>query len=239
MKSAVTETNRIALVTGASRGLGLETARQLLAQGDTVYIGVRTVSQELTKLVKLHGARARCRIIDVTKSADVERALDEISREHGKLDVLVNNAAIHYDTWQTASRSDMNAVEEAFATNLLGAWRTSLAFAPLLEQARPGVIVNVSSRAGALNRIDASAPAYGVTKAALNALTISLAKDFADRHVLVNAVCPGWVATDMGGHGGRPVSKGAAGIVWAANLAADGPSGGFFRDGEPISWLDG
>jgi NAD(P)-dependent dehydrogenase (short-subunit alcohol dehydrogenase family) len=158
VKSAVTGTNRIALVTGASRGLGLETAQQLLAQGDTVYIGVRTVSQELTELIKPHGTRARCRIIDVTKSADVERTHDEISREHGKLDVLVNNAAIHYDTWQTASRSDMNAVEQAVATNLLGAWRMSVAFASLLEQASPGVIVNVFQAAPAHSIVSARLP---------------------------------------------------------------------------------
>jgi NAD(P)-dependent dehydrogenase (short-subunit alcohol dehydrogenase family) len=239
MKTSVARPSRIVLVTGASRGLGLETAKQLLDQGDTVYIGVRSVTRDLTELLNRHGSRARSRIIDVTKPDDIERARDEIRSEHGKLDVLINNAAIHYDTWQTASRADMNQVEDAVATNLLGAWRLSVAFASLLENARPGLIVNVSSGGGALNSIEAAAPAYGVTKAALNALTISLAKDFAHRHVLVNAVCPGWVATDMGGPGGRPVSDGAAGIVWAANLSASGPTGGFFRDGKRISWMDG
>ena len=239
MTSSVTTTNRIVLVTGASRGLGFETCLQLLAQGDTVYLGVRSAAEEVVTQLTPYGSRARLRILDVTQPDDMARLRAEVNTEHGRLDVLVNNAAIHCDTWQTASRADMRTVEEAVATNLLGPWRMSAAFATLLERSRPGIIVNVSSGGGAINGIEATAPAYSVSKAALNALTISLAKDFADRNVLVNAVCPGWVATDMGGHGGRAVREGAAGIVWATNLSINGPTGAFFRDGKRISWSSG
>jgi NAD(P)-dependent dehydrogenase (short-subunit alcohol dehydrogenase family) len=99
-----------------------------------------------------------------------------------------------------------------------------------------GRIVNVSSGAGALTGMGASTPAYGVSKAALNAFTIKLAADVRDRGILVNAVCPGWVATAMGGTGGRPVHEGAASELWAVDLPVDGPTGGFFRDGRPIDW---
>ena len=119
---------------------------------------------------------------------------------------------------------------------LYGPWRLAQAFAPLLRQSAHPRIVNVSSGAGALNSLGKGPPAYAVSKAGLNALTRMLAAELQDDGVLVNAVCPGWVATEMGGAGGRPISEGAAGIVWAALLADDGPSGGFFRDEQPLEW---
>lgn len=120
--------------------------------------------------------------------------------------------------------------------NVFGAWRVSAAFAKLLVASGHGRLVNVSSEAGSLASMGSGSPAYSMTKAALNALTRFLAAELRSGGVLVNAVCPGWVATDMGGSGGRPVRDGAAGIVWAATLPDDGPTGGFFRDGRPIPW---
>jgi NAD(P)-dependent dehydrogenase (short-subunit alcohol dehydrogenase family) len=149
---------------------------------------------------------------------------------------LVNNAAIHYDTWQRASTADLRVVTEALEVNLLGAWQTSLTLLPLLRASGHGRIVNVSSEAGSLASMDGGAPAYSVSKAALNALTRMLAGDLRRDGILVNAVCPGWVATDMGGPGGRPVAEGAASVLWAVDLPDDGPTGGFFRDGRPIPW---
>ena len=121
------------------------------------------------------------------------------------LDVLVNNAAIHYDTWERALTADLGVVREALETNTLGPWRMAIAFADLLRASAHGRLVNVSSGAGALTGMRDGAPAYSVSKAALNALTLMLADALARDGVLVNAVCPGWVATDMGGAGGRPV----------------------------------
>jgi NAD(P)-dependent dehydrogenase (short-subunit alcohol dehydrogenase family) len=154
----------------------------------------------------------------------------------GKLDVLVNNAAISYDTWQRAASADLRVVREAAETNLYGPWLLVEEFLPLLRASEHPRIVNVSSEAGSLASMGGGTPAYAVTKAALNALTIMLAAELRGERILVNAVCPGWVGTDMGGPGGRPVAEGAASVVWAAVLPDDGPTGGFFRDGRPLRW---
>jgi NAD(P)-dependent dehydrogenase (short-subunit alcohol dehydrogenase family) len=119
---------------------------------------------------------------------------------------------------------------------LLGAWRTAQACLPLLRRSPHGRLVNVSSGAGSISGMGGGTPAYSVSKAALNALTRILAAELRDDGVLVNAVCPGWVATDMGGAGGRPVEEGAASVMWAVELPDDGPTGGFFRDGRPVDW---
>lgn len=127
-------------------------------------------------------------------------------------------------------------MQEAIDTNTLGPWRMCKAFVPLLRCSQHGRIINVSSGAGSIASMDNSTPAYSVSKAALNAFTRSLAAELKREGILVNAVCPGWVATDMGGSGGRPVEDGAASVVWAAMLPDDGPTGGFFRDGKPVPW---
>jgi NAD(P)-dependent dehydrogenase (short-subunit alcohol dehydrogenase family) len=170
--------------------------------------------------------------LDVADPESVRAAAAGLDR----LDVLVNNAAILYDTWQRGVDADLDQVREAFDTNLLGAWRMTQAVLPLLRASPAGRIVNVSSGAGALTDMGGGTPAYRTSKAALNALTRVLAAELRGDGILVNAVCPGWVATDMGGAGGRPVADGAAGIVWAATLPDDGPTSGFFRDGHPVDW---
>jgi NAD(P)-dependent dehydrogenase (short-subunit alcohol dehydrogenase family) len=217
----------VALVTGANRGLGLEVVRQLAARGHTVIAGARDPAQ----VPALDGdvRPVRLDVTDEESIAAVRAGLDA-------LDVLVNNAAIHYDTWERALTADLATVRDALDTNTLGPWRTAIAFADLLRASPHGRLVNVSSGAGTLAGMRDGAPAYSVSKAALNALTLMLADALAHDRVLVNAVCPGWVATDMGGSGGRPVRDGAAGIVWAATLPDGGPTGGFFRDGRPIDW---
>jgi NAD(P)-dependent dehydrogenase (short-subunit alcohol dehydrogenase family) len=132
--------------------------------------------------------------------------------------------------------ADLDRVHRAMETNLYGAWRTALAFLPLLRRSAHPRLVNVSSGGGSISEMGAGTPAYSVSKAALNALTRILAAELRADGVLVNAVCPGWVATDMGGAGGRPVADGAASVVWAVLLADDGPTGGFFRDRRPVAW---
>jgi NAD(P)-dependent dehydrogenase (short-subunit alcohol dehydrogenase family) len=170
--------------------------------------------------------------LDVADPESVRAAAAGLER----LDAVVNNAAILYDTWQRGVDADLDQVRAALETNLLGAWRVTQAVLPLLRRSAAGRIVNVSSGAGALTDMGGGTPAYRTSKAALNALTRILAAELRGERILVNAVCPGWVATDMGGAGGRPVSEGAAGIVWAVELPDDGPTGGFFRDGRPIAW---
>jgi NAD(P)-dependent dehydrogenase (short-subunit alcohol dehydrogenase family) len=174
--------------------------------------------------------------LDVTRGDDIEHARASADRELGRLDALINNAAALYDTWQQALNADLDQVRAALEINTFGPWNMVRAFLPLLRRSAHPRVVNVSSEAGSLASMGVEAPAYNVSKVALNAVTRMLAAELRRYHILVNSVCPGWVATDMGGPGGRPVSQGAAGIVWAATLPDDGPTGQFFRDGRPVPW---
>ncbi|MGT2468557.1 SDR family NAD(P)-dependent oxidoreductase [Mesorhizobium atlanticum] len=174
------------------------------------------------------GGKVEAIALDVAVYDAAAHAAAEVERRFGRLDVLVNNAAIHYDPSARALRPDWTVIREAFEINVFGAWRVAAAFAPLLTASGHGRLVNVSSEGGSLASMGAGAPAYSTSKATLNALTRILAAELRGSGVLVNSICPGWVATDMGGPGGRPVAQGAAGIVWAATLPDDGPTGGFF-----------
>jgi NAD(P)-dependent dehydrogenase (short-subunit alcohol dehydrogenase family) len=228
----------VAVVTGANRGIGLEVVRQLAQRGYVTVLGARDLAKgsSAARELALAGIDVLPRRLDVTDSRTVETLAAELDARYGRLDVLVNNAAILYDTWQRASDADLTQVREALETNLLGAWSTTLVLLPLLRAAGRGRIVNVSSEAGSLASIGGGAPAYRISKAALNVLTRMLAAELRGSGILVNAVCPGWVATDMGGPGGRPVHEGAASVLWAVDLPEGGPTGGFFRDGRPLPW---
>ena len=231
-------TARLALVTGANRGIGLEVCRQLAAREFAVLLTARDPRKAKAAATELNGGgRVEPMALDVADVKSIHKAAAEVAARYGYLDVLINNAAIHYDTWETVESADVDGtVTEAIGTNLLGPWRMCQAFLPLLRKSRAGRIVNVSSESGSLAHMSAGPPAYQVTKAALNALTRTLAGELRRDRILVNAVCPGWVATDMGGAGGRPVADGAASVLWAVTLPDDGPSGGFFRDGKPLPW---
>lgn len=229
----------MALVTGGNRGIGLEVCRQLADRGFVVLLTARdavkakTAASELAKYGTVEPLH-----LDVADPTSIKKAAADVASRYGGLDVLINNAGINYDTWETVENAEMNGtVMETITTNLLGPWRLCQAFLPLLRKSQAGRIVNVSSESGSLADMGAGPPAYQVTKAALNALTRTLAGELRSAHILVNAVCPGWVATDMGGAGApRSVKEGAAGIVWAATLPDKGPTGGFFRDGKPLPW---
>ena len=223
------------LITGANRGIGREVGAQLAAVGHHVLLGSREPekARAAAHSITTAGGTATVLALDISNPASISAACDVVSGLGG-LDVLVNNAAVLYDTWQSAIDPDVDQVREALETNLFGTWQLTSALAPFLRSSRHGRIVNVSSGAGALTDMGGGLPAYRVSKVSLNALTRMWAAELPG--VLVNSVCPGWVATDMGGSGGRPVSDGAAGIVWAATLSDDGPTGGFFRDQHPIPW---
>ncbi|RAZ90350.1 short-chain dehydrogenase [Mesorhizobium hawassense] len=226
---------RVALVTGGNRGIGLEAARQLAELGFTVLIGVRDLAKGEAAANTLDG-KVEAIALDVAAPDAAAQVAAEVERRFGRLDVLVNNAAIHYDPSARALKPDWTMIREAFETNVFGAWRVAAAFAPLLSASGHGRLVNVSSEGGSLASMGAGAPAYSTSKATLNTLTRILAGELRGSGVLVNSICPGWVATDMGGQGGRPVAQGAAGIVWAATLPDDGPTGGFFRDRKKLPW---
>jgi NAD(P)-dependent dehydrogenase (short-subunit alcohol dehydrogenase family) len=229
----VERTGRVVVVTGGNRGIGLEVVRQLAARGDTLVLGSRGPAAGEKAAEGVDG-EVLVRRLDVDDMATIAAVADELTKEPGRVDVLVNNAAIHYDTWQSAAGADLDVVREALETNLLGAWRCVEAFLPLLRRSDHGRIVNVSSEGGSLASMGGGIPAYRVSKVGLNALTKMLADELRGDRILVNSVCPGWVATDMGGPGGRPVEEGAASVIWAVDLPDRGPSGGFFRDGQPV-----
>jgi NAD(P)-dependent dehydrogenase (short-subunit alcohol dehydrogenase family) len=228
----------ITLITGANRGLGLETARQLAQRGHAVLLGCRDreKGERAAERLRREQFDATALLLDVASDESIAAARAEVERTRGRLDVLINNAAIHYDDSQRAASADLRLAREALATNAIGAWSVAIAFVPLLRKSAHGRLVNVSSESGSLAGMGGTAPAYSMSKAALNALTRQLAADLARDRILVNSVCPGWVATDMGGAGGRPIPEGAASIVWAATLPDGGPTGGFFRDGEALPW---
>ncbi|WP_406279071.1 SDR family NAD(P)-dependent oxidoreductase [Embleya sp. NBC_00896] len=228
----------VALVTGANRGIGHEVARQLARRGHTVLVGARSAeaAEAAASTLRAAGLDTHPLLLDVTDPAGVVRAAAVVEERFGRLDALINNAAITYDTWQRAATADLEVVAEAGDTNLYGPWRTVQAFLPLLRRSAHPRIVNVSSEAASLTNMGGGTPAYTVSKVGLNALTRMLAAELRADRILVNAVCPGWVATDMGGPGGRPPAAGAAGIVWAATLPDTGPTGGFFRDARPLPW---
>ena len=222
------ERKKIALVTGANRGLGFETCRQLARLGLTVILSARDFNkgEVAAKQLVERGLDVIFYELDVLNQSHMNRITHQIEQRFGRLDVLVNNAAILYDTWQSTLNANLDVVNQALTTNLFGPWRLSQLCIPLMKRNNYGRIVNVSSGAGSLHYMGSGSPAYSVSKAALNAFSCILAADLHGTGILVNSVDPGWVATDMGGRGGRPVGDGAKGIVWAATLPDNGPSGG-------------
>lgn len=229
------DVSRVVVITGAARGLGLEVARQLSVRGDEVVV---TARDEAAAQAVAHdlGPPAAAAQLDVADDASVAAFAERMAAEHTHVDVLINNAAAFYDEHVTPSQARLATVRGAFETNVLGPWQITQALLPLIRGSAHGRIVNVSSESGSLASMGAGEAAYGVSKAALNALTRKLADELRAEDILVNAICPGWTATDMGGPHGRPVSEGALSIIWGADLPDGGPTGGFFRDGERLAW---
>ena len=239
------EERRWALVTGAGRGLGREVCRQLAIAGYAVVVGTRDPAAGPGLIEELDGDGHVATRLDVTDATSIAGAVDAVGARAGRLDVLVNNAAAYVDWSETASTADLEVSRRVLETNLFGPWRMIQEFLPLLRRSPHPRIVNVASGAGShqdaafgLSTPGGTAASYGVSKAALIALTSKLAAELAGEPVIVNAVCPGLTATWPGAEqmGARPVAEGASGVVWAATLPDDGPRGGLFRDGEPLPW---
>ncbi len=224
----------IALVTGGNRGIGLETVRQLAARGWNVWLGARDEAQgrAAASIVKgnVHSLQ-----IDIADAASVSRAAERFGNISKRLDVLINNAGILIDANASLLDVDEETIVTSFQTNTVGALRVSRAFLPYLRKSDTPRIINVSSGGGQLSDPATWAPAYCLSKTALNGVTVQLAASLPG--IAVNSACPGWVRTDMGGSAApRSVEQGASGIIW---LAADAPqtvTGGFYRDGEAIAW---
>jgi NAD(P)-dependent dehydrogenase (short-subunit alcohol dehydrogenase family) len=231
---------RVALVTGANRGLGLETSRQLLSKGLTVVLAGRddaALERAHRTLTKDEQRRAITVRMDVTDIESVNTAHRKLTERVGSVDVLVNNAAVLVGENDDVLSIPLDAYRDSFETNVFGVIEVCRVFAPDMSRAQYGRIVNVSSGAGQLATMSAYAPAYSMSKAALNAFTRILAQTYRASGVLVNAVDPGWVRTDMGGPSApRSPREGADTIVWLATLPDGGPTGGFFRHRRAIEW---
>ena len=227
----------VALISGGNRGLGRETARQLALQGYHVFLGSRDLEAGRAIAKELPGSVEAVEL-DVTSDTQAARLRGVVERR-GRLDALVNNAGITGSAkYQTSILElDLADLAQVMDVNVTGALRVASAVVPLMRARGSGCIVSVSSGMGQLSDMGKGAPAYRLSKTALNAFTRVLSQELADTQIKVNAVCPGWVRTDLGGANATlAVEEGARGIVWAATLPADGPTGGFFRHGKPIGW---
>src|SRR5688572_405335 len=237
------EQRRVAVVTGGNRGLGFGVAKALAEHGHRVVLTAR--NPEHAEVAAQELARENLDVVhfklDVTKPAEAARLAAFINEHYERIDALINNAGVLPDGRNTPDYSVMMAdpelVLKTFDTNTLGALRVTQALLPLMKAQNSGNIVNVSSGMGALTDMRGGSPAYRLSKVSLNALTRIFAAELAGTGIKVNSVCPGWVRTDLGGpHATRSVEDGVKGILWAAMLDESGPSGGFFRDAQPIDW---
>jgi NAD(P)-dependent dehydrogenase (short-subunit alcohol dehydrogenase family) len=231
----VSENAGVALVTGATRGIGREVARQLADRGYTVIVSARDVGKAEAFATEIGGG-ALALELDVSDPASIDAAVAAVGADPGRLDVLVNNAGVGLDWGVSATEPDFDVIQEIAETNLYGAYRLAVGLLPLLRASDHPRIVNVSSGMGGVAEMGGWAPGYRLSKAGLNAVTRMLSTELADAGFLVNSACPGFVKSDMGTPLGawKSVEDGAAGIVWLATLPDDGPTGGFFRDGEPV-----
>lgn len=239
---------KIALVTGANKGIGFEIAAGLGALGWSVGVGARDAGRGEVAVAKLRagGADVFGVPLDVTDDGSVTEAAALIEERHGRLDVLVNNAGVTGGMPQTPTTADLATVQTAVETNVIGVIRVTNTMLPLLRRSAEPRIVNMSSGVGSLTRQSSSAElettgplsvAYAPSKTFLNAVTIQYAKELHDTGILINAACPGFVATDLNGfRGHRTPEQGAAIAIHLATLPNGGPTGGYFEDAGPIPW---
>ncbi|WP_331719311.1 SDR family oxidoreductase [Streptomyces sp. NBC_00158] len=234
----------VALVTGANKGIGRETARQLGLRGMTVLVGARDTArgERAAAGLRQDGVDARVLTLDVTREESVGAAAVAVEETYGRLDVLVNNAGVVEDDLPPSATTAALAAR-IHATNVLGVIATTHALLPLLRRAPAGRVVNLSSRLGSLAKAaDFGSPhrlllAYNSSKAALNSLTLHYAREFEGTPLKFNSATPGYVATDLNGHQGtRTVEEGARIVVALATLGEEGPTGGFFDDAGPVDW---
>jgi NAD(P)-dependent dehydrogenase (short-subunit alcohol dehydrogenase family) len=239
---------KIALVTGANKGIGLETARQLAQQNITVLLGARDPAKGEAAARELRNAGLDVRLldIDVNRSDSIRKAVAQVERDFGYLDILINNAGVMVDDYgKKVSEQSLDTWRATFETNVFGLIATTQAFLPLLRKSEAGRIVNVSSILGSITYhatpgspvYDFKVPAYNVSKAAVNAFTVQLAYELKDTKIKVNAVHPGWVKTELGGEGATmEIPDGAKTSVALATIGQDGPNGAYLHLGEPIPW---
>jgi NAD(P)-dependent dehydrogenase (short-subunit alcohol dehydrogenase family) len=231
--------DRVAVVTGGDHGLGLALVRALAQRRLRVVMATRSPDRGRAALDPLGDLanQISVRPVDTTDPDSVEWLASWLSRQLGRCDALINNAAVLIDDDSGALDLNLNTVRRTLETNLLGTWRLTQAIAPLMRRRRYGRIVNISSELGSLNSMQPGLPAYRISHTAINALTRILAGELAGDGILVNACCPGPPEVSVAGHGDAvEFTPSEATAVWLATLPDGGPTGGFFRDGKPIEW---
>jgi NAD(P)-dependent dehydrogenase (short-subunit alcohol dehydrogenase family) len=231
---------KIAIVTGANRGIGYEIARLLLKEDVHVVAGVRNPGQceRTAAALTKEGGNASAYPLDVNDTRTVRLFIEHVVKQHGMPSILVNNAGIFPESSVAKVEDTPTSLwRQTFETNLFGAVRMCREVVPHMKKLRYGRIVNMSSGLGQMSQMTAGSPAYRVSKAALNALTLTLAAELKGTGILVNSMSPGWVRTEMGGPDApRSVEEAADTAVWLSLLPSSGPTGQFFRDRKPIPW---
>ena len=222
------------LITGANRGIGLETTKKFLQEGYHVLFGSRNKEKGQQVIDTLQNKNITLVELDVASDESVMNAIASISKSFDHIDVLINNAAINYDTWHNAIYGDFKELTETINVNLMGSWRMIQAVVPIMERNGFGRIINMSSGAGQISSITSSTPGYAVSKTALNALTINVSKAVKG-DILVNALCPGWVRTDMGGMGASRSAADAATDIYELSQS-NKFNGKFVRYGKVIEY---
>ena len=230
---------KIVLITGANRGIGLETARQLAQRGLQVVIGARDQAsgRRVADAINADGGKATFLSLDVSSTGSIRKAASEFARIDDHLDVLINNAGIYPDKGLTILTLPRERIDQTFQTNTFGPLEVTQAFLPYLRKSGAARIINVSSGLGQLEGLSPDVPSYCLSKLTLDGLTIMLAQALRAERIAVNAMCPGWVRTEMGGpNASRSVEEGADTAVWLAHEAAHKLTGKFFRDRKEIPW---
>jgi NAD(P)-dependent dehydrogenase (short-subunit alcohol dehydrogenase family) len=235
---------RVALITGANKGIGFETARQLGKQGTTVLVGSREKNrgQKAVDTLGGEGIDARLLVLDVTDQATIDRAAADVERDFGRIDILVNNAGLLLERI-SPSECEIENLRKTFETNVFGLFAVTKAFLPLLRKSRAARIVNVTSALGSLatmgdtQRLENKFLAYSASKAAVNMMTVALARELAGTAIKVNSAAPGYTATEMNNYSGtQTIEEGAVASVRLATLADDGPTGSFLDAKGFVAW---
>lgn len=230
---------RIAVVTGANRGIGRQTAEDLAAMGYHVLLTARDEGRgrEVAAAMQEKGLPVAFHQLDVTDATTIRRLVKELADTYGRADVLINNAAVNLDKGVSPLDIDLATLRQTIETNVYGPFQLCQALVPLMQRHGYGRIVNVSSQAGRLSSPQPDGLAYRTSKAALNMITRVLARRLEGSNILVNAVHPGWVRTEMGGaNAPLDLAESTDTIIWLATLPDDGPTGGFFYRREPMDW---
>jgi NAD(P)-dependent dehydrogenase (short-subunit alcohol dehydrogenase family) len=238
-KNEMSQDKKVALVTGGNRGIGYELVKQLALNGFHVILTSRNpeMGHQAAQKLKKSDLDVSFAGMDVNNQASIQQEANTVKEQYGRLDVLINNAGVYLDENETLLTMNPSILEETMATNFFGVYHVLYSFIPLMQKQGYGRIINVSSGYGEMREMSAQGVgAYKLSKLALNGLTQLIAAELKG-DIKINAVCPGWVSTDMGGSSApRTPEQAAKSILWLATIGPDGPNGGFFRDGKPISW---